>query len=121
MTRRTYDELIARAHLLLTHGTSVILDASWMHSSDRERAAAVARETASDLVHLRCVLPADVAAERMNRRRLQSTDVSDADVATARGMAESFDDWPEAIDVATDAATDQVVTGVLPLLSGGVR
>ncbi|MEX0874113.1 MAG: AAA family ATPase [Actinomycetota bacterium] len=121
MTRRTYDELIARAQLLLTHGTSVILDASWMRSSDRDRAAAVAGETASDLVHLRCVLPADVAAERMNRRRLQSTDVSDADVATARGMAESFEDWAEAIDVPTDAATDQVVTGVLPLLSGGVR
>jgi hypothetical protein len=36
-TARTYDEMRQRAHQLLEHGESVILDASWRSSDERDK------------------------------------------------------------------------------------
>jgi hypothetical protein len=107
-TRRTYDEMLGRARVLLRHGESVILDASWMDAGERDRAASLARETSSELVAVRCVLDASVAVERMRHRHAIGTDPSDADARVAAAMAARFDPWPDAVDVTTDAAPDQV-------------
>lgn len=98
----TYDELLRRARTALSLGESVVLDASWSSADRREAARALARETSSDLIELRCIAPDGVATSRLHERTLRGTDATDADVAVATEMALRFDSWPEAAEVRTD-------------------
>ncbi|WP_018503567.1 bifunctional aminoglycoside phosphotransferase/ATP-binding protein [Parafrankia discariae] len=52
-----YEELLRRARIAAERGETVILDAPWARRGERERAAAIARATAADLVQLRCAHP----------------------------------------------------------------
>jgi aminoglycoside phosphotransferase family enzyme/predicted kinase len=101
-TERTYAELLSRAARLLSLGESVIIDASWLSAAQRSAAAAVADAAAADLVPLRCVAPATLAAERMSRRR---DDPSDAYPAVAAQMAAAQAPWPDAIVLDTGNGT----------------
>ena len=113
MTEATYDTLVSRAGLLLARGSSVILDASFATSRWRTRAAALATESSSDLVELRCLLPADVAATRLIARGAIGDDPSDADGAVAAAMASTFDDWPSAATVGTSPPIEDILPAVL--------
>ncbi|GIU90320.1 MAG: hypothetical protein KatS3mg010_1419 [Acidimicrobiia bacterium] len=98
---RIYDVMLARTRTLLQSGECVVLDASWSDPDWRARAAAVARETASDLVALHCVAPPELAAARASARSTEGRDPSDADARLAVALAERFAPWPEAITVDT--------------------
>ena len=113
MTEATYDTLVSRAGLLLARGSSVILDASFATSRWRTRVAAPATESSSDLVELRCLLPADVAATRLIARGAIGDDPSDADGAVAAAMASNFDDWPSAATVGTSPPIEDILPAVL--------
>jgi aminoglycoside phosphotransferase family enzyme/predicted kinase len=117
-TDATYGELLRRAGEALSGGSSVILDASWSDGRWRERAKAVATTTASDLVALRCAAPLDVAAARLERRRVAGPSSSDADAAIALAMAEHADPWPEAVDLRTDRPPDEVLRAGVRVLGG---
>ena len=54
---RTYHELLRRAAELLSHGESVIADASWISADRRGAAAAIADGAAADIVQLHCTAP----------------------------------------------------------------
>ncbi|GAA5104563.1 AAA family ATPase [Haloechinothrix salitolerans] len=97
-TERTYDEMLWRARALLARGETVVLDASWHRQPHRDAARAVADETRSELVQLRCYAPTDVTAERMRRR---TGSASDADADIAMEMAARTDPWPDAIALDT--------------------
>jgi aminoglycoside phosphotransferase family enzyme/predicted kinase len=97
-TRRTYQELLRRAGLLLGRGESVIADASWGSPGHRAAAAALANTARADLVALRCAAPADIRHRRLAAR---VGGASDADVAVARHMAAAQAPWPEAVTVDT--------------------
>jgi aminoglycoside phosphotransferase family enzyme/predicted kinase len=99
-TAATYRELLARGRVALQRGETVVLDASWIDAARRREAAAVARETASDLVELRCVTDPDVAAGRIETRRA-SGGAHDASVEIAAAMAADANPWPEAVAVDT--------------------
>jgi predicted kinase len=114
-SRRTYDELLHRAATLLDEGETVVLDASWVRSRDRDRAGEVAAHGHSPLTALRCVAPVEVTAQRLRERR---GDVSDADPHIAHAMAAEADPWPTASDIDTTgtpqhalAAARRAVTG----------
>jgi aminoglycoside phosphotransferase family enzyme/predicted kinase len=113
-TRRTYAELTARAERLLARGESVVLDASWTRGTDRALAVAVAAQTHSRLIGLRCVAPADLAALRMVDR----PGPSDADGAIAATMRAKADPWPNARDIDTSAppwdATQKAINEIDP-------
>jgi uncharacterized protein len=100
-TDRTYETLLDRAELLLSHGESVILDASWSARERRQRARRLATHTSSQLVELRCVCPRSVADDRLRVRQHQR-DASDATPEVAALMADRFAEWPEASEIATD-------------------
>ena len=100
-TERTdalYAQLLHRAGELLVRGESVVLDASWTHARHRVAADELARRTHSDLVHLECRVPADLAAARLADR---GPTASDATAAIGRAMAAAADPWPDAVAVCT--------------------
>jgi aminoglycoside phosphotransferase family enzyme/predicted kinase len=112
-TERTYDALLARAETLLAHGESVVIDASWISAAHRKHAAELAERTHSELVPLRCRVPADTAAARMRIRRGA---ISDADPAIAASMAADADEWPDAFDVHTTGDPDHSLKQALSFL-----
>jgi aminoglycoside phosphotransferase family enzyme/predicted kinase len=79
-----YDEVLRRAHPLLSSGTSVILDGTWRDSRHRERARALAAQTNSRTVELTCTVPLADAEARICARH-ETT--SDATPQIAAGMA----------------------------------
>lgn len=114
-TNQTYDELLRRARTALSLGESVVLDASWSSADRRRTARALARETSSDLVELRCIAPDGVTESRLRERAHRGADASDADVAVATEMALRFDPWAEAAEVRTDCPLDHTTAEVAAL------
>ena len=108
-TAMTYDALLARARALLALGEPVILDASWSTGRWREKARAVARETSSDLVELRCDAPVEVARERLAARARAGIDASDATSRIAARMATMADTWPTATTIDTSSGREEAV------------
>lgn len=117
MTQATYDELLTRARRLLELGESVIADASWLRARHRDAAAAVARETASELVQLRCDVASDIAVERMRRRLAEGGDASDADALIAATMAASMDEWTESVEIPTEGPLDSALDRALDAIT----
>ncbi len=105
-TSDTYAELLERARMLLEQGQSVVLDATWGRAGLRARAAALASETSSALVELRCEAPTAVREQRIAHRARYETDASDASVAVARALALQADPWPAATTVETSHPID---------------
>jgi aminoglycoside phosphotransferase family enzyme/predicted kinase len=114
-TDRTYQELLRRAETLLSHGESVIIDASWTNAKHRDLAAEVAASTTSELVSLRCCAPTEVTAARL-RAREHST--SDADARIAEQMATDAAPWPEAYPVTTTQSVEDATTEAMNLITG---
>ncbi len=112
-TAATYDELVRRAGVALRHGETVVLDASWTSEQHRDQARRVAAAAAADLVELRCVLDADVAAGRLAARAATGGDPSDADPAIAAAMAAAADAWPTSVSVDTTAERDLALRAAL--------
>jgi len=109
-TARTYATLLDRAAALLSAGESVVLDATWSDTTQREAARRVAERTSADLVALRCHVPDDVSADRL---RTRASGPSDADLDIAAAMAAREPAWPEAIALDTRGPLDSVVTRAL--------
>ncbi|NKY59375.1 bifunctional aminoglycoside phosphotransferase/ATP-binding protein [Nocardia flavorosea] len=105
--QRVYTELLNRARTLLDSGRSVILDASWGDATERRRAHTLARRTGARFAALRCVCPAPVTAERIRRRR---NDTSEATPRIAATLADAADPWPEATDIDTGNPPDTAVS-----------
>lgn len=114
-TWRTYRTMIEQAKQRLALGEPVILDASWAKERHRRLADAAAAETHSGLVPLRCVVPGDVATERVRNRE---TPVSDADENIAAAIAADADPWPNAHDVDTGGTVRESVDNALAALNG---
>lgn len=112
-TDRTYRELTDRAARLLSHGQSVVLDASWTREGHRRLAAEVAASTHSGFAALRCSAPAEVAASRLRARR-HSTSDADPDVAAL--LAAETDPWPEADTVPTTGSAEESAAYAVALL-----
>jgi len=72
-TRRTYDELYSRAKQILAEGDSVILDASFIRRSERQKAREIAQAAKADFFVIECTLPDEVIQERLAARQAQVT------------------------------------------------
>ncbi len=86
--RIVYDEVLRRAQLSLSTGTTVILDGTWRDPQERERARELAVQTSSPIVELACAVPLEKAAARIQDRR---TTTSDATPQIAARLAERTD------------------------------
>ncbi len=107
-TAETYGTLLHRSRELLCVGETVVLDASWRDEQWRCKARQLASECSSLITELRCEAPAPVAVERL-RRRIGTGDPSDADIAIARQMAQSFAAWPESVTIDTGASLERSI------------
>jgi predicted kinase len=115
-TERTYTDLCDRARDLLSHGCSVVLDASWNSPPLRELAARVATDTMSRLIALHCEAPSEVTTTRAARRFAGHEDPSDADATIAAMSAARFAPWPEARVLDTTATRAEVTSATLSIL-----
>jgi aminoglycoside phosphotransferase family enzyme/predicted kinase len=120
-TRATYDALLARARDLVERGEPVVLDASWTDRLRRAAAADLARETASELVELRCAAPPAVAAERLRHRAAAATDVSDATPEIAAAMAERENHSFSALTVDTAGSFETTFATATAHVRGALR
>ena len=100
---------MARARTALTQGESVILDATFTETWERELAATLATETASDLVALQCSVPLPVAVARADRRAGEGSDVSDADARIVAALAQQFAPWPDATVIPTSGPLSEAL------------
>lgn len=108
-----YRRMADEARQLLGLGEHVVVDATWASAENRDRFRALAGDTSSTLTELRCTLPAAVAAARIEQRRADGEDPSEATSAVAAAMAERFAPWPEAVEVSTDGdVADSVARGI---------
>lgn len=104
---KTYAEMLSRARILLEHGESVVLDASWSSADERETARAVGQETHTSVTELRCVAPPEVTAPRIANR---VGDASEATVEVSARMERDFTAWPESIPIDTSGPVHQSVS-----------
>lgn len=109
-TAKTYATLLDRAAVLLSAGESVVLDATWSDTAQREAAQRVAERAGADLVALRCHVPDDVSAERLSTR---APGPSDADPGIAAAIAAREPAWPEAVAVDTSGPLESAVARAL--------
>lgn len=109
-TGRTYAALLERAAALLSCGESVVLDATWSDTAQREAARRVAEGTSSELVALHCRVPGDMTAARLSAR---DAGPSDADLGVATALAERETPWAEAVEVDTSGPLEKAVTRAL--------
>ncbi|MET8900734.1 AAA family ATPase [Streptomyces sp. NPDC004538] len=105
-TARTYAALLDRAGALLARGESVVLDATWTDSAQREAARRTADQADADLVALHCHVPGDMAVARLTTR---TPGASDANLRVAEAMEAREEPWSEAIDVDTSGSLGSVV------------
>ena len=84
-TRRTYGELLRQAASMLTGGGCVILDASFLHVSERTRALQTAGRASSHVVVVECVAPHETLLKRLTQRESEET-VSDGTLKILDGQ-----------------------------------
>lgn len=104
MNARTRAELTRQAAQLLQRGESVVLDSTWWNAEDREAIRVLAAGAGAELTEIRCVLPPDVARERIARRLSSLFEPSDATPDLVDIIGERFDAWPEATEIDTRAS-----------------
>ncbi|WNG88736.1 AAA family ATPase [Mycobacterium sp. ITM-2016-00317] len=101
-----YGEVLNRARAWLGAGHSVVLDGTWRDAGHRRHAHAVAAETHSSIVELRCALPVSEAQRRIATR---GATTSDATPELAAELARWEADWPGAHPVDTAAPLPDTV------------
>jgi aminoglycoside phosphotransferase family enzyme/predicted kinase len=116
ITDATYDAMISRAAVLLGHGETVVLDASWSEAAERRRARDIAGSAFSLVSELRCTAPVEVVDDRLVRRR-GGVDPSDATPEVARLMERAFEPWPEATQLPTTASVPVTMDGAIRLVN----
>ncbi|MBI2836293.1 MAG: AAA family ATPase [Chloroflexi bacterium] len=75
-TRRTYDTMFAEAGGILSEGASVILDASFIRSQERQKAKELAQKMGADFFVIECTLSEEQVRQRLTQRLEEGT-VSD--------------------------------------------
>jgi hypothetical protein len=116
ISRRTYAELRQRAERLLRLGTTVIVDASFARSAERQAFLALAGELALPvrLLHVHC--DRATAMTRLAQRRADGLDASDGRAELVDAQAASFEppgSGPGLITIDSSAAVDYNVQAVI--------
>ena len=113
-TRQVYETLLETAERSLAFGESVVLDASWTDGRWRTAAAELADRTGSELVTLYCDADEQVAIRRIEERRVEGSDPSEATPEVRIAMRRTADPWPAtaSIDTSSMAPTEAVAAAL---------
>jgi len=79
-SHRVYQHLCKTAEIILKAGHNVILDAAFLHVSERAIAIAVARDCGVPCVLLAITAPTEILRKRIQARATGATDASEADI-----------------------------------------
>ncbi|UTT49319.1 MULTISPECIES: AAA family ATPase [Rhodococcus] len=101
----TYREMLRRAGTALTRGRSVVLDATWLSSAQRDAARRVADDAAVDVIEIECRADEGILLQRMASRAQRGDDASDATPAVLERQLRRRDPWPEAFRIDTGVET----------------
>lgn len=104
-TDATYAELLRRARIALSLGTSVVLDATWLSESRRDAARRVGAEAVADTVEIECCADPAVLLRRIVSRRERGGDASDATPAVLDEQLHRREEWPSARVIDTTDGT----------------
>lgn len=116
-TRQVYETLLETAERSLAFGESVVLDASWTDGRWRTAAAELADRTGSELVTLYCDADERVAIRRIQERRAEASDASEATPEVRTAMRRVADPWQATASIDTSAMTPtEAVAVALDLL-----
>jgi len=80
-----YDEVLRRAHLLLSRGWCVILDGTWRDARHRERARELANQSSTPIVEFTCSVPLEEASARILGRAGSTSDATPEIAAALTG------------------------------------
>lgn len=105
-----YRSMLDRAKSLIERGESVVLDASWTSAHQRQMCLDTLEPTRTPISALECVLDAEIATQRIERRRATGADdqASDATPGVAALLAQRRDPWPDAAALDTNHDPDEV-------------
>jgi uncharacterized protein len=95
MTRKTYDCLLQAARASLVSGMDVMLDASFLRRSERERARRLAEGCSAAFLIVEVRASRDILAARVRRRKREGRDASEADLGVLEhqlAIAEGLDE-----------------------------
>lgn len=123
-SRRTYDRLKSLAASVINAGFPVIVDAAFLQADQREPFRRLARQSGIPFRILSCTAPADVLAARVETRRMENRDVSDASMDVLQMQLNSdsgINDEPAdeiiAVHTADEASVSETLAEVTKLVS----
>jgi predicted kinase len=115
-TERTYAEMRGRANAVLGEGRPVLLDATFLDSGHRQRAAGLALRYGVPFVLLETVADEDAVIRWLEARSSRGDSVSDAGVAIYRQQLERFDAAPPVVpDGSVHIVVDTTTTDIAVL------
>ena len=118
-SQRTYGELLRLARQYLEEGHSVVLDASFGRRSEREVAAALARETGAEFWAVECVSTEQDIKNRLERRVRRGGGVSDGRWEIYQRQKPAFEPLSEVAEdhhVVADTSAGSVAESVRAVL-----
>ena len=89
ISKKTYDEMMRRAQALLSAGYSVIMDATFLHENERDRARKMAFRVGVPILFVFADCPERVVESRLRRRAGQHS-LSDASFYVYQAMKSRF-------------------------------
>ena len=104
-----YEEMTRRAELVVSHGESVVLDASWLDPEHRDMALDLADRTSTVLTELRCDCPPELADQRIRNRAAAGADASEITPEIAHELIDRVARWSEAAVIDTRAPLGEAV------------
>ena len=115
-TAAVYQALAAKTRFILAHGESVVVDASFSTSHQRDVFRAIAADLHSPLVELECTAPSEVLAARLRARDDKPRRYTDADLAVGTRLAAEREPWPAAERISTAKGQDDSAVQALGII-----
>ena len=119
ISHRVYEYLFETAGAILKSGHHAILDAAFLHETDRAKAIAVARDCQARCVLIEVDAPVEVLRERVQRRSRKAADTSEAgldvlehQLATAEPMTDAEKAIAIPCDTSREIDIDKLVTEI---------
>jgi aminoglycoside phosphotransferase family enzyme/predicted kinase len=112
-TVAVYEALATKARSIIARGETVLVDASFSTTGQRELFRRIAVDLRTPLVELECTAPNRVLAARLRDRLDKPSRYSDADLAVGTRLAAERQPWPSAMRISTATGQHQSVSHAL--------
>jgi aminoglycoside phosphotransferase family enzyme/predicted kinase len=106
-TAAVYETLATKARMIVAHGETVVVDASFSTEDQRASFRRIAVDLHTPLVELECTAPSEVLAARLHARQTKPDRYTDADLAVGTRLAAERRTWPSAERISTTTGQDE--------------